>query len=1418
MFQNAALTIDGYAFDDELRAQLVEQYGDASPLEQQIIQFLAVLYEPVTRLIISSCLRDLGVVDDQGVPYKMPLLSAAITRLVEQKLLIQERTQGPRCHPMLREIALGDTLKADWFDDIVTVIEQQRPVPKCLGNENPKYNTHFEFIRDVRIALYSGDLDRIRACEAGFKGAYRGYEKISVSAILREVCRNPFDHHFIASLPEELQALCLRSLLDETLARCEPETEAFHLLQELCEGNLAENITPGFADLISLYIEQLLLREDLEGAKLALGWLDEQHLAQLGTFEGWISLLEGDSDEAVACYRVALKDDLRKHNKRKGAFRSLCGSLFVLALLKEGSPESVQEAIAYTQPLISPEKNRFWSIYFPLHLWARVKRGDLDAKAQLRSSFRSLSATDHPVGTLIHALCLYWVEPGAKAKLKSVLEPLCSDCQAAGYYWLAMEAAEILSRVTAKESQYSLLAKVLREQSELPPLIDLFQAQEPWELQLQALENLSLPSAESGARPQAQQRLVWFLTRYSDTNWTLHPREQKINAKGVWSKGRNIALKRLARTLDEFSYFTPQDQNVCRQLERHLEQNYYGYRGSEYYLFSDSAIGELIGHPLLFEEESGVRLELAKGTPELRVLRGKGKQLTLEFSPPLREHADLLLLKESPTRLKLVQINSEHRRIAQVLGKKLQVPVAAQERVLRTIQNMASIVTVQSDIGGGNENLESVPAVATPHFHLLPAGEGLKVALLCRPFGEEGPYYRPGKGGKLVIAELTGARKQTERDLLAEKKQAKAAIAACSMLETYDAKGGEWQIDDPEDCLELLLELKEVGEQAIVEWPEGEKLKVNHQVGLENLHLQVGQQKDWFAASGEIQVGDEKVLQMQQLLMLLENAPSRFVPVGDGQFLALTQEFRKRLNELRAFSEVSKKGVRFHPLASLALQDMMEEVGSVKADKQWKAHLKKLKEVQTLEPELPSTLQAELRDYQQDGFKWLARLAHWGVGACLADDMGLGKTLQALALILTRAPDGPTLVVAPTSVGHNWITEAEKFAPTLKPILFGAVGDRQATLDELQPFDLLVCTYGLLQQPDVGAMLAQRDWQTIVLDEAQAIKNSATQRSKAAMKLQGGFKLIATGTPIENHLGELWNQFRFINPGLLGSKDQFNQRFAAPIERQQDKAARQQLKALIQPFMLRRTKSQVLEELPSRTEMTLKVELSTEEMALYEALRREALEKLANSDGDSGPKHLQILAEIMKLRRLCCNAKLVVPETPLPSAKLQVFGEVLGELLTNHHKALVFSQFVGHLSILCDYLDEQKITYQYLDGSTSAKQRKQRVDAFQAGEGDVFLISLKAGGTGLNLTAADYVIHMDPWWNPAVEDQASDRAHRIGQQRPVTIYRLVAQGTIEEKIVELHRHKRDLADSLLEGTDSSGKLSADELLRLIRED
>lgn len=397
-------------------------------------------------------------------------------------------------------------------------------------------------------------------------------------------------------------------------------------------------------------------------------------------------------------------------------------------------------------------------------------------------------------------------------------------------------------------------------------------------------------------------------------------------------------------------------------------------------------------------------------------------------------------------------------------------------------------------------------------------------------------------------------------------------------------------------------------------------------------------------------------------------------------------------------------------------------------------------------------------------------------------------------------------MVAPTSVTHNWLSESERFAPTLRLRDYR----RHRDLSKTGSFEVVVVSYGLLLQ-DAEAFAEQR-WHSVVLDEAQSIKNAQTQRARAVTALKADFRLALSGTPVENHLGELWSLFRFLNPGLLGSLKSFNQRFVAPAE-QGDRLAAGTLKQLIKPFVLRRTKAQVLDELPPRTDILHTIPMSEEEQHWYEALRLQAVERLEKGE-DISP--LQVLTEITRLRRFCCNPSLVLGSAAPESSKLAACLDIISELRDNHHKALVFSQFVDHLTLLRTALDGAGMTYQYLDGTTSPAKRKKRVEAFQAGEGDLFLISLKAGGTGLNLTAADYVIHLDPWWNPAVEDQASDRAHRMGQERPVTVYRLVMEGTIEEQMVSLHSRKRQMAEDLLEGSDAVGRLDTDALLSVLR--
>ncbi len=554
-----------------------------------------------------------------------------------------------------------------------------------------------------------------------------------------------------------------------------------------------------------------------------------------------------------------------------------------------------------------------------------------------------------------------------------------------------------------------------------------------------------------------------------------------------------------------------------------------------------------------------------------------------------------------------------------------------------------------------------------------------------------------------------------------------------------------------------------------------------------------------------------------ELEALLEGARGgRFMPMGKGVYAALTRDLRARLAELAAVAESTREGLRVPGYASAWLDEVLNGVPA-DFDATYRERIDRLRVAQESAPTVPHGFLAELRPYQEEGYVWAARLAAAGFGACLADDMGLGKTIQALALLTARAADGPALVVAPTSVCGNWVEETRRFAPQLNPVVYGE-GERAQRIEASGPRDVLIVSYTLLQQAQ--ADFAARRWHTVIADEAQAIKNAAAKRSLALFELDADFRLAMSGTPVENRLAELWSIMRFCNPGLLGPLARFNERFAGPIERARDRDAQRLLRRLVGPFVLRRTKAEVLTELPARTELVLSVTLEAGEAAHYEALRRQAVavaDSLSETRG--GEARIHILAQLTRLRRAACDPRLVNPEFALVGAKQRAFAELASELVANGHKALVFSQFVDFLTLLRAPLDEAGIRYQYLDGATPAAERNRRVAAFQAGDGDLFLISLKAGGFGLNLTAADYVVITDPWWNPAAEDQAMGRAHRIGQQRPVTVYRLVARGTLEERIVELHHDKRALAEGVLAtGEEGAALPSADELIALLRGD
>jgi hypothetical protein len=1376
---------------------------DALALHQQmLLALLALLGEPTGKTSIAAHLKQAGAA---AADCDIAAVGSALQQLERQALISEVIGRGYLCGARLRWPALRAALQAHVFDDLCRAVETINPVRRSWDG-GIELRSYRQGLARLRIALLRGDapqqvLPLLEACLACHEAAQLHP--------LVDICARPFEPELLVRIHPLLQDDVLAILLHHA----QREPDAAPPLRAEAEARCRHGDASGSLPLA--LAEHLVLCGRLDAASRLLQGRDDA-LAQ--SLASSIALLRGEHAAALAGYDGALKLLRRESGKRKMPFAGIGSHLYVLALLRSDAPKLQKQAHAYLDAVLAGQYNHDSAVHLQLDLLRQVRAGTLQADALLERPWETQLQAQ-----LFQALLYYWLAlPQLEERRPQLLE-LVQRAEQAGLDFIAAQAAGLLGHLGDAEQQQA--ARALRERHGFVDLAHWFERQQGWQRQLTALIKLQqTPKLEGNPS-----RLVWIIDYDARRGVThLEPREQKRGARGAWSLGRAMGLKRLFDEAAQIDFLTPQDVRAAGAVQPWRE--YYG-SAPRYELDQNKALAALVGHPLVFSmEQPDTRIELLAGEPEL-LIKSQRDQLMLSLQPPLAGiGADIVVTKETPTRLRVIRIQDEHRRIAAIVGKGLAVPLHAKTQVLQAIGAISTLVTVQSDIGGGLDHVQQIDADARLHVHLLPYQQGLKMQILVRPL-ELGAYYAPGSGAASVIADVAGKALQARRSLNAERAAQRDLIALCPVLEQAEEQHGEWLLGQPATCLQLLVELQQLDAgKVVLAWPEGESFKVGKPLTARQLRISIKSDKDWFAASGELQIDENRVLDLRTLLELMQtgSGTGRFVALGDNQFLALSEQLQRRLQDLAAYGEAHGKGVRVHPLASFVLEELAQDAGAIKADKLWQTHLSKLKDLAAYTPILPSTLQAELRDYQLAGFAWLARLAHWGVGACLADDMGLGKTLQALALLLARAQHGPALVVAPTSVCMNWIAEATRFAPTLTLKLFGA-GDRSATLAALQPFDVVIVSYGLLQQE--AALFAGVQWHTIVLDEAQAIKNSATKRSQAVMALQGDFRMVATGTPLENHLGELWNLFRFINPGLLGNIDQFNLRFAGPIERAQAKeqgqadaqnahlaaSARTRLRRLIGPFILRRTKAQVLSELPSRTEIVLQVDLSVDESALYESLRRMALAKLAAVEGPATQKSMQILAEIMKLRRACCNPQLVAPELGLASSKLAAFAQLLKGLLENRHKVLVFSQFVDHLHLIRAHLEQQGIAYQYLDGATPMLQRQQRVEAFQAGIGEVFLISLKAGGMGINLTAADYVIHMDPWWNPAVEDQASDRAHRMGQQRPVTIYRLVARHTIEESIVALHKHKRDLADSLLEGTDMAARMSAGDMLQMLQQ-
>ncbi|HJW24778.1 MAG TPA: DEAD/DEAH box helicase [Rhodocyclaceae bacterium] len=1169
-------------------------------------------------------------------------------------------------------------------------------------------------------------------------------------------------------------------------------------------GELAEDIRLVLA-------EWLVHGGDADGAEAVLKTLDNGCADAL---RACLRVQAGDYAGAQAAFEAASKRRQSEVPARKRVFPASVVWCYPLALLAQNTPAHLELARRFCQGEAGTQAP---NPYEPWGRWVHAIEVRLGEAHLDPGVFIPVPRPNRPVGYEdFHRLLLAaWVgadtlgagpdgDPALGRRLAEAGQTLSERLEACRLHWLAAQARAACSLLEGKAAD-----------------IPFFVAGrgEAWRQVLTALQSLGSEQMDSD-NPLEASRLLWSVAIAPDGGLQdIQLFEQKQGPRG-WSAPRPLGFHKLVGSVR----LPPWDAKVAHAVRRERGQS------RRYGLDRAAALESLIGHPnVVLAADPGQTIELVEGKPEIEVVK-EGGNFVLRATPPLRPGPDLLgerptseeprereelraitLIQDSPQRVRVVRLTAAQQRAARLLGESFVVPVSAREELQKTLRVLAEHFQIQADLIRAARELSPESRLRA---ELAPAGQDLLLRLVVAPLGPEGPRFAPGQGHPRLMTTIAGESLGTERNLTAEQEHLDAVVEALAFLGPPEERpaGHEWLVADPELALDMLEKLPALPAIEAMDWPKGQRVRV---IPLDpaQLEINVSGRGNWFRLEGEAKLEEGLVLRLETLLAAARGK-SRFVPIGEGIYAALTRRLKDRLAGLEAVAETDARGIRLPRLASAWVDEALEGT-STRSDQEFRGAVERLRQAQGQAVALPRNLQAELRSYQEEGYVWAVRLAAAGFGACLADDMGLGKTLQALAVLLARAAGGPALVVAPTSVCGNWRSEAERFAPSLKVEVYGEA-DREQALAGLGAGDVVIVSYTLFQQGQ--ERFAGQRWHTAVADEAQAFKNAGTKRSRAVFELAADFRLALSGTPVENRLAELWSIMRFLNPGLLGSLKRFNERFVTPIEKNRDRNAQKLLRRLIGPFILRRTKAQVLPELPPRTELLLTVEADADEAAHYEALRREAADAADQvlAEAPAGQAKLNVLALLTRLRRAACDPRLTTPGFPAAGAKVQTFADLAGELAANGHKTLVFSQFVDFLTLLRRPLDQAGIPYQYLDGSTPAEERNRRVAAFQGGDGVMFLISLKAGGFGLNLTAADYVVITDPWWNPAAEDQAMGRAHRMGQLRPVTVYRMVSRGTVEERIVALHRDKRALAESVLAEGEAAALPSVEDMVALIR--
>lgn len=935
----------------------------------------------------------------------------------------------------------------------------------------------------------------------------------------------------------------------------------------------------------------------------------------------------------------------------------------------------------------------------------------------------------------------------------------------------------------------------------------------PWMYTLDSLENVKIPKLV-----EQEERLIYVL---EPNEMRVSPFIQKRNENGEWDGSIKRIWKGKSREIPECA--TDEDFRILKtlpagQVSFKNGDGLLSFVGCDHIYLMPKWGKQLrqvtvkMEHPYLIVDKEDDGLFHVYSNLKLSDL----SELTNAFVRTIDD-----------THYGVVHLRDNERDVYKLMLQMETIPAEAESRLRQSLKRLEGVTKIYSKLIHDDDAFEDADSrLVIRLFPNTNVGSTWRVEMVVIPFAGSAYVATPAEGQSLSILDDGDHLRLIKRNFIAEKRHLFAFERFCQtnaiIYEDEDVSDVASALLNLENVLDIITWAKENDDKAVVELMEGCKFNVNEKLTPKNLQLETLQTvRGWIDMNGTLVSSDTK-MELVDLMRKLQKGIGKYIRVDGDNYVEVSQSLRQLISRLRLYNDDLNKPLVIPELALASLDDEFDSI-LTESDSSFTTIRERINSCQTADFAIPSTLNGELKNYQIEGYKWMMRTLSWSGGVCLADDMGLGKTIQTIAVMLQKSKDGPILVVAPTSVVLNWQHELTKFAPSLQTIVLNQCVHKAKTIDEAEPGTVLIASYGMMLTQ--VSNLEKKEWGIIVLDEAHAIKNYNTKAFKSAIRLNGKNRIVLTGTPIQNHFSEIWSLFHFSNPGLLGSQKSFSEKVKYNRERDEDWAddVAKEINLIVRPFILRRTKKEVLDELPGIEEVVLDVMLTKEEYAVYDSTRLAVKEAFQTEDKYAlerdlsavGPHKIAVFAMLTKLRELTCSPSLLVQGWKERSSKELAFLDLLQEIDLEENRVLVFSQFTGFLERIKMLLQEEGIEYLYLDGSTPMKERAKLIDKFQAGKTPIFLISLKAGGVGLNLTAANYVVHLDPWWNPAIEQQATDRAYRIGQDQKVTVFHFIAKGTIEEKMLELQRRKQTVSDVLLSGTDTSSLMTKEDVMDIL---